>query len=187
MNIYVIRHGQTNLNLEKRIQARNGEPLNENGIAQAELLRDEFKKNKINFNYVYSSPQERAVQTAQIASGIKPVIDDRLDVYDLGTADRMLLSEVKFTGTVPDMTIYSGVETIDNYKKRIYSFITEILEKYKNQNINILISGHKCTTGMIGAFFENFEVNTIYDDFLKLSSENGKYKKYEVQQIILLY
>ncbi len=180
MKIYVVRHGQTNLNLEKRVQARNGEPLNEIGKAQAQLLRDEFNNNKINFSYVYSSPQIRAVQTAEIASGLKAIIDDRLDVYDLGTADGLLVSDVKYTGTVPDMTLYSGVETIEDFKKRIYSFIDEILEKYKNQDINILISGHKCTTGMICAYFENFAVNTIYDDFLKLSSKCGKYKKYEI-------
>ena len=32
MNIYVVRHGQTRLNEEGRMQGRNGEPLNKNGI-----------------------------------------------------------------------------------------------------------------------------------------------------------
>ena len=105
--------------------------------------------------------------------------------YDLGTADGMLVSDVKYKGTVLDMTLYSGVETIEDLKKRIYSFISEILEKYKNQDINILISGHKCTTGMMRAFFGNFAVNSISSDFLKLSSKCGKYKKYEIQKNII--
>lgn len=43
----------------------------------------------------------------------------------------MLMSEIKITGTVPDMSLYDGVEQLENYKKRIYSFINEITEKYK--------------------------------------------------------
>ena len=65
-------------------------------------------------------------------------------------------------------------------QKRIYSFINEITEKYKNQNINILVVGHKCTTGMFSAYFDGFVVETIYDDYLKLASSNCGYKKYTI-------
>ena len=65
--IYVIRHGQTDLNKERRMQGRSGLPLNEIGIEQAERLRDEL--GGIKFDIVYSSPQERAIQTAEIATG----------------------------------------------------------------------------------------------------------------------
>lgn len=180
MNIYIVRHGQTKLNAERRVQARKGEPLNEIGIKQANELKDKFEKEKVNFDLVFSSPQERAIQTAEIVSKKKAIIDNRLDVYDLGTADRMLISEIKMTGIVPDMNIYDGVENVSDYKKRILSFINEIIEKYKNEDVNILIAGHKCTTGMISAYFEKFEVNSIYDDFLKLASKNGEYKKYVI-------
>ena len=57
------------------------------------------------------------------------IVDERLDVYDLGSADGMLMSDIKITGTVPDMNIYSGIEKLEDYKKRIYSFIWEIIDK----------------------------------------------------------
>ncbi|WP_235941157.1 histidine phosphatase family protein [Paenibacillus puerhi] len=38
--IYVVRHGQTDLNKEGRIQGRQGLPLNDHGFKQAESLRD---------------------------------------------------------------------------------------------------------------------------------------------------
>lgn len=179
MNLYIVRHGQTELNAEHRAQGRNGKPLNEVGIEQAKELKKKFEKENIKFDYIYSSPQERAIQTAKISTGIDDIIiDDRLNVYDLGSADGMLMSEIKITGTVPDMSLYSGVEQLENFKKRIYSFINEITEKYKNQNINILVVGHKCTTGMISAYFDGFVVETIYDDYLKLASKNCEFKKY---------
>lgn len=181
MNLYIARHGQTKLNAEHRAQGRNGEPLNEVGIEQAKELKKKFDAEKIKFDYIYSSPQERAIQTAKIASGEKNIIiDNRLNVYDLGTADGMLMSEIKITGTVPDMNIYDGVEKLEDYKKRIYSFISEIIEKYKNTDCNILIVGHKDSTGMLSAYFEGFKVETIYDDYLKLASSNCGYKKYTI-------
>lgn len=179
MIIYIARHGQTNINAENRAQGRNGEPLNQIGIAQAESLKKKFEDENIVFDYIYSSPQERAMQTAKISTNRNDIIvDERLNVYDLGTADGMLMSDIKITGTVPDMNVYKGVEKLEDYKKRIYSFVEEILEKYKDTDKNILIVGHKDSTGMISAYFEGFKVETIYDDYLQLAVQNCEYKKY---------
>ena len=113
MDLYIARHGQTRLNAEHRAQGRNGEPLNEVGIEQAKKLKKKFDAEKIKFDYIYSSPQERAIQTAKISTGENNIIiDDRLNVYDLGSADGMLMSEIKITGTVPDMSLYDGVEQL---------------------------------------------------------------------------
>lgn len=181
MNLYIVRHGQTKLNAEHRAQGRNGEPLNEVGIEQAKELKKKFETEKIKFDYIYSSPQERAIQTAKICTGENNIIiDNRLNVYDLGSADGMLMADIKITGTVPDMNIYDGVEKLEDYKKRIYSFINEVIEQYKNADYNILIVGHKDSTGMLSAYFEGFEVKTIYDDYLKLASSNCEYKKYTI-------
>lgn len=65
--IYVLRHGQTDWNREGRLQGRRGLPLNDIGIMQAEQLRDTLKD--VKFDYVFSSPQVRAIQTAEIATG----------------------------------------------------------------------------------------------------------------------
>lgn len=43
MNIYTIRHGQTDINKENKIQGRHGLPLNETGIKQAEVKVFELK------------------------------------------------------------------------------------------------------------------------------------------------
>jgi probable phosphoglycerate mutase len=46
--------------------------------------------------------------------------------------------------------------------------------------LNILLSGHRCTTGCIGAYFEG-----IPDDgnILRFSSDNGDYKSYKFKKI----
>lgn len=172
--IYVIRHGETNLNKQGRLQGRWGLPLNEEGIKQAESLKDELKE--VTFNYVISSPQERAVQTAEIATGLKAMTDERLDVFDLGQADRLKVEEVVMSGIVPDSNVYKGVENIQQYMKRVFAFMTELEDKYKNKDVNILLSGHKCTTGSVGAYFNGIPED---GDILKHSSKNGEYNIYE--------
>ena len=46
MKIYIIRHGETNINVENRINSLNDEDLNEEGIKQAENLRRNLKNIK---------------------------------------------------------------------------------------------------------------------------------------------
>ncbi|MFJ7973778.1 histidine phosphatase family protein [Psychrobacillus sp. NPDC096389] len=171
--IYVIRHGQTDLNKERRMQGRFGLPLNEYGIKQAENLRDKIKD--IKFDYVFSSPQERAIQTAEIATGLKVTIDARLDVFDLGEADRLKTSEVKMAGVVPDSSIYRGVEEPSGFVERVFNFMSELERENRGKELNTLLSGHRCTTGCIGSYFEGIPEDK---NILRFSSNNGDYKIY---------
>lgn len=174
MKIYLVRHGQTDQNKQGRVQGKNGLPLNLEGIKQAEQTKAQLKN--IVFENVYSSPSIRAVQTAKIISGIEPILDNRLDVYDLGEADGLKKEEVKtiMNGLIPDPEIYAGVENPEHYAKRIESFVDEILQKYSaNEDINILVCGHKCTTGYIFAYLQGMPDD---GNFLTMSLPNGAYK-----------
>jgi uncharacterized phosphatase len=171
--IYVIRHGQTDLNKERRMQGRKGLPLNKYGLEQANALSD--KLSNIDFDFVFSSPQERAVQTAEIVTGKIAVLDDRLDVFDLGEADRLHISEVKMAGPLPDPSFYQGVEEPNRFVKRVFSFMKELEAQYGKKELNILISGHRCTTGCIGAYFKGIPSD---GNILKFSSDTGDYKSF---------
>ncbi|GGG58070.1 histidine phosphatase family protein [Paenibacillus radicis (ex Gao et al. 2016)] len=172
--IYVVRHGETDLNKEGRLQGRQGMPLNKHGIEQAESLREGLKA--IHFDYIYSSPQERAIQTAEIITNVKAIIDARIDVFDLGEADSLKKSEVKMAGAVPDSNLYRGVEHIQRFIKRVFDFMNEIKEHHGGTEVNILLSGHRCTTGCIGAYFEGIPKD---GNLLRFSSDNGQYKVYD--------
>ncbi len=77
----MIRHGQTDLNKECKMQGRMGLPLNEFGVHQAKVLEEKLKN--VRFDLVFSSPQERAVKTAEIVTRSQVTVDDRLNVFDL--------------------------------------------------------------------------------------------------------
>ncbi|MDN4607829.1 histidine phosphatase family protein [Sporosarcina highlanderae] len=171
--IYVVRHGQTDWNKERKMQGRMGLPLNEDGIEQAEELKGKLQQ--VKFDFVYSSPQERAVETAEIITGVSAVVDDRLDVFDLGEADGLPVGEVEVVGALPDSSIYKGVESPTDFVKRVFDFMTELEKLCGDNELNVLITGHRCTTGCIGAYFKGIPTD---GNVLKFSSDTGEYKTY---------
>ena len=66
MKLYIIRHGQTDWNIAKKIQGRQDIPLNERGHFQAQCLGKAMENRPI--TAVFSSPQIRAMETAIVVA-----------------------------------------------------------------------------------------------------------------------
>ena len=73
MKLFFIRHGQTDWNVKGKIQGSCDIELNDTGIIQAEELSNKVLENKYKFTKIYSSPQRRAVKTAEILSKVTNV------------------------------------------------------------------------------------------------------------------
>ena len=63
MKVYLVRHGQTDTNISNLYNFR-GEDINQNGIQQAEKLKEKIKE--MEFDIIYCSPLLRARHTADI-------------------------------------------------------------------------------------------------------------------------
>ncbi len=86
--LYIIRHGQTEMNARHVLQSRSDQPLNAVGVRQAEEAARRLKD--VHFQRVYSSPLQRAVETARIiAPGIPITVDERLIEMDYGPYEGM--------------------------------------------------------------------------------------------------
>ncbi len=72
----LIRHGQTDFNLEHRLQGALPVPLNARGRAQSQTLAAYLKS--VPLDALYSSPRSRAKETAQIIGAViqQPVRED---------------------------------------------------------------------------------------------------------------
>ena len=66
MIFYLVRHGQTDWNNEKRMQGRADIPMNAAGIRQIGELADRIAKEGIRFDTLISSPLCRAKKSAEI-------------------------------------------------------------------------------------------------------------------------
>ncbi len=140
--IYIIRHGQTELNIRNALQGRSDHPLNETGIRQAEEAAERLRG--ISFDIVYSSPLIRAVQTAEIlAPDRKPVIDERLIEMEYGPYEGKSLRELgpevmTFFRDFVHNPAPEGMEPLDSVVKRGGAF----MEDRCRTGGNILISTH---------------------------------------------
>jgi phosphohistidine phosphatase SixA len=63
-NIYLVRHGQTEWNVEHRMQGHQDSPLTELGLTQAHWLGDAFEDKPLDL--IYSSSSYRAFRTAEL-------------------------------------------------------------------------------------------------------------------------
>lgn len=66
MKIYLTRHGETQWNIEKRLQGWKDSELTEKGVNNALKLGDRLFNTE--FNAIYTSPSQRAYQTANYVS-----------------------------------------------------------------------------------------------------------------------
>jgi probable phosphoglycerate mutase len=99
--IYLVRHGQTEFNRERRIQGHVDSPLTELGVRQAEAvgrLLAELIREPEGWRIV-SSPLGRAQSTAELIAarlgGLPVELDDRLKEMSWGAYDGRLRAELE--------------------------------------------------------------------------------------------
>jgi alpha-ribazole phosphatase len=147
MNLLLIRHGQTNWNLEQRFQGQSDIPLNETGRKQANALAERLAAEK--FDAVYSSDLQRATETAKIicTSQIHP--DPRLREVNFGDWEGMIYDEIKVkypeTLAAWEADIFKNApphgETLEQLSIRVQSMLDELRKKHEDQNILIVAHG----------------------------------------------
>jgi len=96
--LFLIRHARSTWNAEGRMQGQADPPLDDVGREQARALAERLRGEP--FRAIYSSPQARARQTAEIAFArhnppVPITFDDRLKERDLGEWTGLTIAEVE--------------------------------------------------------------------------------------------
>ncbi len=92
---FVLRHGQTDWNVEARLQGSTDIPLNDTGRQQARAAAAFFKDKGL--TKIVTSPLVRAHETARLVGerlGLEPVTDARLIERNFGLFEGMTIDEV---------------------------------------------------------------------------------------------
>lgn len=131
--IALLRHGQTDWNIDFRLQGTSDIPLNETGLAQARAAAEAISSQ---WDVIVSSPLDRAVKTAQIVAErhalgelqIEPLLLER----SFGEAEGMLYTEwrEKFSDSkVP------GGESIEELEARCHRLLAHLVAKYRGKRV----------------------------------------------------
>lgn len=99
VEVVVLRHGQTDWNAQQRWQGRTDVPLNATGRSQAERAgRSLAAMFELPFDAVLSSPQVRALETAETVAGHWPGVqvgtDERLAEFGAGCFEGKTRAEI---------------------------------------------------------------------------------------------
>ena len=138
-SFYFIRHGQTDWNIENRLQGQLDIPLNDTGRAQAQSLQSDVSK--LDISCVYFSPLSRAQETMELACKNIPAITKiavpSLMERNFGEWQGELCDQealTKYRTTVP----VNG-ESEDEYFDRVVNCANDILAVAEGQ---VLIVAH---------------------------------------------
>ena len=97
MNLLFTRHGETDWNVQKRIQGSTDTDLNENGRMQAVRLARQLETNRIRPERIFTSPLKRACQTARIVSeklNTECIVRDGLEEINFGLWEGLTWTQV---------------------------------------------------------------------------------------------
>lgn len=179
MEIYVVRHGQTDYNKKSLFQGQKDIPLNEIGISQAKDMAKKFKE--INIDKIFVSPLSRAYETAKYISktiGIEPQIEEGLIERSFGEMEGKPNSEecnIKMLLDYDKNYSIFNVEPIQDFFCRVGKTIEEIV-KANNQK-NIILVTHACVTEAIEFYFNGMPENK---DIESMALKNCEIRKYVI-------
>lgn len=179
MKLYLVRHGETDWNKERRIQGQADIPLNEFGRNLAK--KTAFGLKNVPFAACYSSPLERAVETAQLILGGRDVpifTDKRIEEMAFGEWEGKCCSKKgwelpeSFRAFFHDPEHYEPApsgESFAQVRTRTGDFLLWLAGQKQYQEQNILIATHGAAlAGMLNYMKKGRLPNIGGREFIKI-------------------
>ena len=160
--LILLRHGQSQWNLENRFTGWKNVPLTEKGEAEAKKTGELIRKHNISIDRVFSSVLERANRTAEIAikkaelnnllenNKIIMTCSEKLNERDYGdlvglnkqeTADKFGKDQVHIWRRSYDTPPPNG-ESLKDVVERVAPYFKENIKPLLDKGENILIAAH---------------------------------------------
>lgn len=168
--LYIVRHGETEWNVERRMQGHMDSPLTALGARQAQWLGEAMKDTAI--DCIYASSSGRTDMTARLIRGERdiPIIStDALKEIHMGDWEGQLADELR--RTYPDQfeafwyepTEYKGVngETFEELRHRVLPYVQSMIAD--NEGKSILIVTHTVVVKTLMAYFEHRHPDQLWD------------------------
>ncbi|MGN1022215.1 MAG: histidine phosphatase family protein [Lachnospiraceae bacterium] len=194
MILYLMRHGETALNREERLQGQIDTRLNAAGIEEARAAGRFVREQGLVFDKVYSSHLSRALDTAALVcgcdkSGIR--IDDRILEMNYGPADGACFSELdektaRFLRDPVHAPLPEGFESLAHLEARTGSFLEDLAsaaaqEEKQGREERILAVTHGVAIRAMLRKLDHLDAEEVWKvridncDLLRTRWENGRY------------
>ncbi len=148
--LILIRHGETDWNVEGRYQGQSDVPLNNHGRRQAIELAAELRERKP--SAIYCSDLKRAGESAEILGrdlGLSVHKDSRLREIHLGSWEGMLFEEIQamysdllqLRKLAPRTVSAPGGETMEHVRIRVMAAVKDIVGSHPDETIAVVSHG----------------------------------------------
>jgi broad specificity phosphatase PhoE len=159
LRAYFVRHGETDWNVEGRIQGMTDVELNATGISQAKMLAERLAEEQ-DFVALYTSTLRRAFVTGEIIGrrlGLSPSADKRLVERDMGLVEGMTSEQVQ--ERYPDVHVawkqghkrvpFPEEEKREDFQRRLAEFLQDMCGRHTGHKV--IVVTHGGAMGMIMA------------------------------------
>lgn len=159
--LYLIRHGETMWNVERRMQGHLDSPLSTLGEQQASWLSHALKD--VHFDVLCASSSGRTLQTANIVKGSRELTihaSDEWKEMNLGAWEGRISAEIEDLDpdnfhafwNAPDLYRPTQGESYADLQARVIPAIGQLLEEHAGKTIGLI--SHTVTLKIIMAYFE---------------------------------
>ncbi len=166
---FIVRHGETEWNIQGKTQGQGDSKLSEKGKVQAEKLGKKLLE--FNVNYIYSSNLGRTIETSTILSSIlKTDVQyiEGLRERNFGKWEGLTIEEIKkgyediykTWRSEPHKAIIPDAEDLVQLKERVLKCIHDINKKHKNENI--LLVSHSMSIKVMILSLLGCDLSNIY-------------------------
>ncbi len=150
--VYLVRHGETEWNVDKRFQGQGDVPLSPTGLAQADKLARWMGSLPVHFSAIYSSDLQRSMQTAMAigrATGLRPVGVECLRELKCGEWQGLSVAEVeqRYPGQLAYWHAHiqtyclPGGESIPDLQARVFPCFLELAARHTSQAVVVVSHG----------------------------------------------
>lgn len=181
--LFVVRHGETDFNVQRRYAGSTDIEINDNGIDQAKVVAEALKAYPIDI--IISSPLKRAHKTAMIIQKHinKPlVLQDEFVERFVGIYEG--LTQLEASQQYPelwnqnvlrefDCTLHEG-ESVKQVRERVHRGLKHIGDKYGNHNVVLV------THGYVSREIYGYYNNVTEDEFNAYSLGNCQVAEYDM-------
>lgn len=145
--LLLVRHGQTDWNVEGRYQGQKDPPLNPQGRDQAIFLAEDLSA--VPLHVLYSSPLQRAWETAHIIEeklALPLYVEPRLMEISMGEWEGRLVTEIAVRDSEqflrwessPWSVAPPGGESLYHVRERVYAAVDEIVPRHVGRSIGLV-------------------------------------------------